>query len=182
MTEENKRLYNRSSGSLLCIICKQYHQKKKNGKCNNIHSELSIITEFMKENDLNTNTTLHKTKEPITELSIRRLFGILYEHREEFQVWSKETNIELKAESYDLNTITSEKLEDSKTIKKRKGSEGENNNNTITSSTSSTSSTSTSTSSSKTKTTTITSEQELNRAPPLLSYEFLKSIPDIQMS
>lgn len=114
-SSDNKRLYNRSNGSILCIICKQFHQKKKNGKCNSIHSELSIITDFIKSND-----HLYKTNEnkPSTEVAIRRLFGLLYEHREEFELWSKESNIELKAESYDLNTIVSEKVEESITVKK----------------------------------------------------------------
>ena len=140
-------MYSRSNGSILCIICKQYHQKKKNGKCNNIHSELSIITDFIKSND-----HMYKNSTSLTtEVSIRRLFGLLYEHREEFELWSKESNIELKAESYDLNTIVSEKVEDSITIKKRKLEVS-------------------------------TEQQETNRAPPLLSYEFLKSIPDIKLA
>ena len=143
----DKRMYSRSNGSILCIICKQYHQKKKNGKCNNIHSELSIITDFIKSND-----HMYKNSTSLTtEVSIRRLFGLLYEHREEFKLWSKESNIELKAESYDLNTIVSEKVEDSITIKKRKLEVS-------------------------------TEQQETNRAPPLLSYEFLKSIPDIKLA
>ena len=143
----DKRMYSRSNGSILCIICKQYHQKKKNGKCNNIHSELSIITDFIKSND-----HMYKNSTSLTtEVSIRRLFGLLYEHREEFELWSKESNIELKAESYDLNTIVSEKVEDSITIKKRKLEVS-------------------------------TEQQETNRAPPLLSYEFLKSIPDIKLA
>ena len=53
----DKRMYSRSNGSILCIICKQYHQKKKNGKCNNIHSELSIITDFIKSKELLFNTS-----------------------------------------------------------------------------------------------------------------------------
>lgn len=81
-----RRKYTRSTNSLHCVICHEYHQTSKNGKCKNIRADLPIFTEFLEENDPTFITTADsKTR---TEQAIQRIIKVLQEHKQEFREWT----------------------------------------------------------------------------------------------
>jgi len=87
MTERRK--YTRSTNSLHCVICHEYHQTSKNGKCKNIRTDLPIFTEFLEENDPTFIKSASDSKTR-TEQAIRRIMEVLQEHKQEFQEWTSE--------------------------------------------------------------------------------------------
>lgn len=94
-----RRQYVRCSNSILCIFCNQYHQKKREGKCNSFQKELPLFTNYIRNNDTS-NIIKEKLDTPIaTEVSLRRIMAYMYEQRDHFRLWSTNTNFELGPES-----------------------------------------------------------------------------------
>jgi hypothetical protein len=94
-----RRQYVRCSNSILCIFCNQYHQKKREGKCNSFQKELPLFTNYIRNNDTS-DIIKEKLDTPIaTEVSLRRIMAYMHEQRDHFRLWSTNTNFELGPES-----------------------------------------------------------------------------------
>lgn len=94
-----RRQYVRCSNSILCIFCNQYHQKKREGKCNSFQKELPLFTNYIRNNDAS-DVIKEKLNTPVaTEVSLRRIMAYMHEQRDHFRLWSTNTNFELGPES-----------------------------------------------------------------------------------
>jgi hypothetical protein len=174
LTTTNKkprRQYVRCGNSILCIFCNQYHQKKREGKCQNICKELPLFTDYIKENDLSQTSLVKKTlmsstPHNTTELSIRRIMAYMNERKDDFRQWSTTTDNEIGSERPSIPRIL--QINDKK-LKKELTCD-----TTISTKTNSTNSAPI-----ESTVEYVVANEHKGPAPRLLSYEYLKNLEDI---
>ncbi len=137
-----RRQYVRCSNSILCIFCNQYHQKKREGKCQNICKELPLFVDYIKENDLSENSNIKKmlmtsssTPQNTTELSLRRIMAFMNERKDDFRLWSSSTDIDLPSERPSIPRVlqidTGVQQKNNNGVNSSSGSSGSGNNSVM---------------------------------------------------
>lgn len=205
-TNKKTRQYERCSNSVLCIFCNQYHQKKKEGKCNSFKKELPLFTDFIRDHDSSDviKNKIEINSSTVTEVSLRRIMAFVHEHRDQYKLWSTKTDYELGPERPNISRVSN--ISPMNTFV-QKNNNNNNNNHTnhmiLTNHTSHTNNTTNNTTNNMMNNMTnntmnnmmnntnnhvndsedlmsyVPSNDLKGPAPRLLSYEYLKNIDDI---
>jgi hypothetical protein len=158
-TKKERRSYIRCGNSVLCIFCNTYHQKKRNGKCNNFQKELPLFTDYIRDNDASENIKEKINLETGTEVSLRRIMAFMMEQKDQFRLWSSQTDFELGPERLQVSRLVQQQQRPLPVEKKKDPVIPADEEEEISY---------------------IPSGENKGPAPHLLSYEYLKNLNDIK--
>jgi hypothetical protein len=167
-TLKQRRSYIRGANSVLCIFCNTIHQKKSNGKCNNLKKELPLFTDYVRDHDSSDVIKQKLNSEIGTEVALRRIMAFMIDQKDNFRKWSSETEYEIGAERSQMSIYNQYNSNNNKNT---------NNNNTVNNNNNNNSS---NISLEEQEQTFIPAGEHKGPAPRLLSYEYLKNLEDIK--
>ena len=104
-TRKHRRSYIRGVNSVLCIFCNAVHQKKSNGKCNNLKKELPLFTDYIRDHDTSDVIKEKLNSEIGTEVSLRRIMAFMVDQKDQFRLWSSQTDYEIGPERSQVSRL-----------------------------------------------------------------------------
>lgn len=173
---KQRRSYIRGVNSVLCIFCNTIHQKKSNGKCNNLKKELPLFLDYVRDNDLSDVIKEKLNSEIGTEVALRRIMTFMINQKDNFRRWSSETDHEIGPERSQVSRMFSTQNNNNNS----NNSNGNSNNNNSNGNNSNGGNCDLKTHVEEQDVTFIPAGEHKGPAPRLLSYDYLKNLEDVK--
>lgn len=166
-TTKQRRSYIRGVNSVLCIFCNTIHQKKSNGKCNNLKKELPLFTDFIRDQDSSSVIKEKLNSEIGTEVALRRIMAFMIDQKDNFRKWSNETDYEIGPERSQVSRMSQHSNVNNSNVNNSNSNNNSRNNSIQPLRL-------------EEEETYIPAGDHKGPAPQLLSYNYLKNLEDIK--